>query len=158
MASTTSLLSTDTSSSSFDPKKQDRTKRPPPQKDYAAAFSMLQSKYGLADAATTTKLAHPSKKPATPQYLPTPANPAGSTPSSSASVAPLPAKKQEGEKAKTHSSPLALLRTRCRFGGSPVPPSPLSSSVSSEGEGLRGKGDKKIRKAVSATAWVPHTC
>jgi len=160
MASTTSLLSTDTTSSSFDPKKQDRAKRPPPQKDYATALSTLQSKYGLrlADDATTASgspLPLSSKKPATPQNLPSPANPAGSTPSSSARLAPIPAKQQRGEKAKALSSPLALLRARYRSRGSLVPPSPLSSSASSEGEGLRGKGDGKIRKADAATASRP---
>jgi len=156
MASTTSLLSTDTTSSSFDPKKQDRAKRPPPPKDYSAALSALQGKYGLADASTTS-VPPPlsSKKPATPQYLPSPGDPAGSAPSSSASVAPLPAKQLRGEKAKTHSSPLALLRARYRSGGSPVPPSPLSSSASSDGEGSRGKGDRKIRKADAAMASQP---
>ena len=155
MASTTSLLSTGTRSSSFDPKKQDRTKQPPPQKDYAAAFSTLQSKYGLADATTATPVPPRSKKPATPQYLPTPANPADSTPSSSAGGVPVPAKHQRGEKAKTHSSPLAFLRARYHSGGSPVLPSPLSSSDSTEGVGSKGKGDNKTSTAVAATALRP---
>lgn len=150
MASTTSLLSTDTTSSSFDPKKQDRTKRPPPQKDYSTAFSAPQGRYGLADASMFTPLPPSSKKPATP----TPANPGGSTPSSSARVAPLPVKQERGEKAKTRSSPLALLRASYHSGGSPVPP---SSSASSEGREPGGKGDnlKRDRKVDAATASQP---
>lgn len=147
MTSTTSLLSTNTTSSSFDPKKEDKNKRPPPQKDFAAAFSALQSKYGLPNATTSTPLPPPSRKSVAPQYLPAPANPAGSTPRLSSQVAPLPAKQQRGEKAKPHPSPLALLRARYRSGGSPVPPSSLSASCPSEGEGSRGKEDKNITEA-----------
>jgi hypothetical protein len=157
IASTTSLLSTNTTSSSFDPnKKKDRTKRPPLQKDYAAALSALQCRYGLPDDSTYTytPLPPPSRRSATPQYLPTPANPAGSALTSSARVAPLPAKKKGEEKAKAHPSPLALLWARYRSSGSSVPPSPLFSSPS-KGEGLSGNADEKIGKADVAVASHP---
>jgi hypothetical protein len=154
IASTTSLLSTNTTSSSFDPQKKDRTKQSPPQKDYAAAFSALQCKYGLPDATmtTSTPLPLPSRKLATPQFLPTPANPAGFTRSSAARVSPLPTKKQRGEKAKT-PSPLALLRARFRSSNPPLLPSPRCSSPS-EGEGLTGNADE-IGKADAAITPQP---
>jgi len=63
MASSASLLTTNTTSSSFDPSKRDKTKQSQGQKDYAAALAMLQSKYGLHDSsALPTPIPPLSKK------------------------------------------------------------------------------------------------
>ena len=61
MASSASLLTTNTTSSSFDPTKSGKSKQSRGQKDYAAALSMLQSKYGLHDSSALS-MPPPSKK------------------------------------------------------------------------------------------------
>src|SRR5712671_402464 len=103
--STASLLTTNTTSSSFDP--SNKTKRPRSQKDYAAALSTLQSKYGLpeASALTVPLPLSSSKSPTSSKPSSGPARPLATTASSSTAV----------EKAKKGNSSLSLLWAKYRL-------------------------------------------
>ncbi|KAI0292403.1 hypothetical protein BC826DRAFT_969572 [Russula brevipes] len=94
--STTSLLSTNTTSSSFDPTRG-KTKPPQVRKDYATAFSTLQSKYGIPEISSmSAPVPLPSKKSPTSKPLPALAEPLGTTnPSSSTATAHYPRNRRD---------------------------------------------------------------
>lgn len=111
MASSASLLTTNTSSSSFDPTKSNKTKQPRGQKDYAAALSTLQSKYGLHvhdSSALSIAIPPPSKKQSltpTPKSSPVPAMCLATTSSSG--------RRRDEWSKRNQSSPLSMLRAKC---------------------------------------------
>ncbi|KAI0292195.1 hypothetical protein B0F90DRAFT_285864 [Multifurca ochricompacta] len=153
MASTASLISTNTTSSSFSPQQKANGKHLPVKKDYAAALSALQSKYGLSDAsATSTPAPLSSNKSSTSKHLSTPNNFPSTTPPSSASAASVSAERQRaGRTAKKFSSPLALLRAKYQTRSSLVPSSSSSPLAALGGEQSGRKEDKKIKKADADT-------
>src|SRR6266850_1626636 len=105
MGSSASLLTTNTTSSSFDPTKTKRV-TPQRQKDYSAALSTLQSKYGLPNLSSpSTPLLPPSKKSLTSKPPSAPSKPLATMPSLPTTRAPVPANQGNDEGAKKgHSS------------------------------------------------------
>ncbi|KAI9450248.1 hypothetical protein F5148DRAFT_1290948 [Russula earlei] len=147
LASTASLLTANTTSSSFNPSKADATKRPKSQKDYAAALSTLQSRFGLPQASPiTAPLLPPSKKPPTLKSLSAPPQPLGTTPSSY-TTATLPPAGQGGAgwAKKGHSSLLSLFRAHSRKPSSPHSSSalPEMEEPGAEGDGEMGCSDRR---------------
>jgi len=142
-ASTTSLLSTNTTSSSFDPTKG-KTKPPQVRKDYATAFGTLQSKYGISDLSSIPAPVLPpsSKKSPTSKPLSPLAEPLGTTNPSSSTAAHLPTKQGTvGKAQKRHSSALSFLRAGYHSISQLAHSSPQSSSATREGEERGDNGD-----------------
>jgi hypothetical protein len=138
-ASTTSLLSTNTTSSSFSPTKGG-TKPPQVQKDYATALAMLQSKYGISEISSmSAPVPLPSKKSPTSKPLSALAEPLGTTnPSSSTTTAHLPTKQGKvGKAQKRHSSAFSLLWAGYHSISQLAHSSPQSSERGDNGDGIK---------------------
>lgn len=149
MASSASLLTTNATTSPFDPSKRDKIKQSQGQKDYAAALAMFQSKYGLHDSsALPTPIPPLSKKSPTSKSSSEPAmSLATMLPSSTIAPSPASRGKEDGSK-RNRPSPLSLLQAKYRPRSWLAPSFPQFFSALPEGEEQETNNDG-IRKADS---------
>lgn len=144
MASSASLLSTTTTSSSFDPMKSDKTRHARGQKDYAAALSMLQSQYGhhRSSALSSAIIPPSSKKSPTPKPYSDPAmSPETTSPSPFTTAPSFTNRPKEAGSKRKQSCPLYMLwakyHPRCWL----APSSTRPFSALPEGEAQEANND-----------------